>query len=476
MNKLITLLEAFINNPKKKFINKPDEWGSLAENRYSSMEDIMKNGPYTLDEIKKYRPFKNRPSTFEKVPKELYNKKIIIGDFELIVLYKAELIDNNDYEKISFDSFLHNRRLNFYHEIGCNVILCYRGVYYMLGKYRDDLNMRVEHGLPHQKNWGHLTFTETNAYMPDEDRTFAGYSYYEGLDEILSLIDVNNSNLVEADIEFQPWYDSSFKGKSLKQYSLKKIDFDSFITQEIKDGVYKPESLTINEIIIPFGELAKKDLLNKLGVHTVHLRSNSYYNVKEYFSLKGIKIKAPKSVIKAFNLEKYCEDINIVKELDNEWKTKLKEAELEEYNDKYTLVQHGKIIFENHPKNEIIHYLEKVSVKNIDSKIIESIKPLFEIYDLNKIYLCYFGQYYAYELKGEKCDINWEVHDKNLEIISEDILNKIYDLHIDNIYFDINEREIEILYGWPEMKIELLGVQKNKKGKLEVFFENYDYL
>ena len=171
------------------------------------------------------------------------------------------------------------------------------------------------------------------------------------------------------------------------------LEFEWFVQQEIKDGVYRPEGVTISKWIYDGFPAFKNDknLLKKLGVHTVQLKSDAHFNVPGYYNMSGISIKAPKKVVERYGFEKYCENKEIVKKIKEEKEQRKQEYKAREYNSKFTLMQHGKVIKNNVDYDIIIDYLNnfvpsskmptdksKKTSSNIEDEIIKCIKPVFD--------------------------------------------------------------------------------------------------
>lgn len=463
MSELIKLIEGFLNEPKKKF-----DIVGWERNDVNTSD----NQPISKEEALKFRPYRDKPMNFSFIPEALYNKKIKIGDYSIFIQYRNELQPHNG--DFSEYSSLGYRSESYQRYVGCNIVLCYEGIYEILGKYRSDVSIRLYNALPTQTNWSWLKIEEPNNYFLKEDMHWIESSSYVKIKDIINNIINSDVEITNDVLDYQEWYEHSDFGskKKLYDYTLEEIDYNSFITRDIKDGVYKPENNNI-EVLIKYSKLAKKSLLKSLGVHTVHLRSNAYFDVPELFSLDGIALKAPKSVIKAYNLGKYCVDEKVIKELEVEKNKKRKQIELEKYNNQFTLMQHGKVLLENKDRGKIIEFLENVMAKNLSNKIFDVMQPIFDSYPIDKFYLLRWGQYYNYESKGETCDIDFDCDGVNSKIIDENILEDIYSLYDKQIFqdLDISSREIEIMYGWPEMEIDLLAIVRGKRGKLEIVIE-----
>ncbi len=467
MNELKKLLAEFVANPKKNFKHSEHKSPRDYTKEYGSY-DGEKQGPLTYSEATEYRPRKNM---FSHVSPLIYNKKIKIDEFELIIQYNKEFEEDsrNETETISY----HRKRQYFTWYVGCNVILNYRGVHYILAKYRNDVYISSDYVLPTQTNWSWLKFGPEKPYMLREEIYYEEFMEYEKTKEILNSLDIDEGLFLENNLEFQPWYQHSGNYKTLVQYTLEQIDSEWFIKNEIKDGVYKPEKATIDEIISRYSKAFKEDLLVKLGVHTIQLRTTSHFPVANYFTIpNGCVIKAAKSIITTYGYEKYCNDTKLIKEIKNDKEEAKRKYEEEVYRNQFTLMQHGKELLVDKDRNEIIRFLENFISKSVESTVIDQIQPLFDKFNIDKFYLGYYGVYSEYESRGHRCDYNEEVENLNSKIIDDEILDKIYSLHLESIP-TLSEREIELAYGLPDMGIQLLGVKKNKNGKLETFVEDY---
>jgi hypothetical protein len=341
------------------------------------------------------------------------------------------------------------------------------------------MSYKVKYVVPEQTNWGNwLTFTPDKPYMLGEDISYLRFSETDGIRDIINAINLGEVELENQDIDFQPWYSYDFDKnyKPLIKYTAKNIDADWFIESEVKDGVYKPEPNTVKNIISSYGEYFDKDLLVKHKVHTIQLRTTAHFDVARTFNIpKGCKINASKVIITLYGYEKFCGDDKMISEIKKEKSKEIAKAKSIIENNKFTLMKNGKVIINNKDKYEIITYLEKFTAKDVDSKILDDIKPIFDNFDIEKFYICYWGVYDKYEMRGHKCDLNFETNSLNNEVIDSDILEQIYSLYEDSIPY-LDEREINLVYGTPDMGVQVLGVLKNKKGKLETFIEDYDLL
>lgn len=474
MSELKKLLQQYVDNPKKNY-NQKDYMGNRGYivKEYSSSE----LQPMTFEEMKGYRTIFGMESTFKHIPPALYNKTIDLGEFQLIFQHQTKFRSEPNNAKSTVNSIGYAMEYHTW-EIYCNVILVHRGIYTRIAKYSDSMGYRVNRVVPEQRNWHWLTFTADKNYMLDEDTSYLQFSEYDKTKDIINAINLDEVVLENKGIDFQPWYsyDSDREYKHLTKYTAKSIDAEFFISSETKDGVYKPEPHTIKEVIYQYGKYFNKDLLTKLGIHTIQLRTNAHYPIETYFNIpKGCVIKAAKSVIKTYGYEKYTDDTALVEEIKADKKAEKAKQKTLEYNNKFTLMQHGKVIMENKDKYKLIEYLENFIAKDVDSTVLDTIKPIFDKFDIETFYIGYWGTYPQYELRGQKCGFNEDVYSHNAKEMDEDVLDEIYELYQKNIP-TLEDKEVELAYGWPDDGIELLGVRKNKKGKLETFTTDYDLM
>lgn len=71
-------------------------------------------------------------------------------------------------------------------------------------------------------------------------------------------------------------------------------------------------------------------------------------------------------------------------------------------------------------------------------------------------------------------DYSCEVDDMNEKLMDKETHRELYELFEDAVYVDLDEKLLEIKYGWPEMSFKRIGVEKTSKGKLKVFVEDYN--
>lgn len=186
------------------------------------------------------------------------------------------------------------------------------------------------------------------------------------------------------------------------------IDLDHFIKMETEDGVYKPSTAIIGKII---SEYETRDIvkgtvkkIKDLGVNKIQLRNNSYYDVSAFYDLEGVEIKASKSVLESLpSIREFSKDEKAKEEIVAKEKAQKEAWELDEYNDTYTLMQHGKVVLDNVKSYEILSYFENKELKDFEIGIIEAGKKCFEVApELDKIFFMSYGIYSYTEMSGEK--------------------------------------------------------------------------
>lgn len=452
-------------------------------------------GPFSEEEAFMYREF---PKTkyrkileVDYIPEELYNKKFVIGDFEVSINYK-EWSEKND-GSVSSSGYTY-----VYHELNrqWDVFVNYHGCYLTMGKTKTRIVTEAYRCKPNQSNWYNVKTTASKPYILKETSKNWDYRNFNEILDFFKSLDVSSLELKKITIPFQEWYDSyQKKDTSISDYSLAEKDVNWLISNEVKDGIYKPEKYTIDNLLfnsknykIVLANKWDKKLLQKLGVHTVQLRADAHYQVQSYFDLKGIKIKAPQKVIERYNMEKYCIDDAVVEKIKAEKKKAEDEEKARDYNNKFTLMQHGKVIKTNRDKEDIIEFLEnfvpasvikadkKINSESIEDGIISTVKPIFDAFEnVDKLYVAYWGRYFKYELCGEKKDINYDCESMNQECIEDEDWEQITELYSDNLCPDLDEKVIENKFGWPDRGGIILSVERGPKNKLKVVTEDYDF-
>lgn len=453
-------------------------------------------GPFSEEEAFIFREFpqtkyrKNLEADY--IPKELYNKKFIIGDFEVSVSYKEWNDKSDDGAEYSGGYAYVYRYL--YKQWG--VFVKYHGCYLNMGKIKTTINTEAYRCKPSQTNWSWIKPTLKKPYILKETSMSLEYQKFNKITDFFKTLDISTLELKNITIPHQEWYDHNQKnGKSINDLSLEEKDVNWLISSEIKDGVYRPEKHTIDNLLfnsknykIVLANKWDKKLLQKLGVHTVQLRADAHYNVPSYFDMKGIKIKAPQKVIERYNMEKYCIDDAVVEKIKAEKKKAEDEEKARDYNNKFTLMQHGKVIKTNRDKEDIIEFLEnfvpasvikadkKVNSESIEDGIISTVKPIFDAFEnVDKLYIAYWGRYFKYESCGELKDIDYDCESMNQECIEEDDWEQISELYSDNLCPDLDEKVVENKFGWPDRGGIILSVERGPKNKLSVVTEDYDF-
>lgn len=405
------------------------------------------------------------------IPERLHNKKIRIGEYEMIIQFSHAHVRRTD----NFgDEFRGDKRPEAYGQNKVlNIIVCHRGLYHLIGKYREYYLVVGENYVDGYKP-SMLKFRDKNKPYRLTSRDYQQeFEYYEGLDKIIQAIELNNVEVEDSHIAIQDWYyfENSKTKTDLRTYSQKEIDYEWFVNNETKDGVFKPEKATIDNIYSSYEP--NYNILIDLGIHTVQLRSNCHFDIKRNFNLDGIIVKAPKSVIEAYDLEKYCKDENTLKEIKNDKKKKDMENKARELNNQFTLIQHGKVLFENQPKHIVMDYLENHEAEDVEAQILKNVRPVFDNYPVvDKFYIGWWGQHWENELRGEDKEFSNEVDKFNEKHIDAETLREINELYEGQVYCWLSDRVIRTLYGWPTLEYTRLGVRRSGK-KLEIFTEDF---
>lgn len=448
-----------------------------------------KIGPYTLEEACTSRKFPSEKDIkFDLIPEKLHNKKFSLGDFEVHVQYEYVL----DMNRKELDEFItkynKNKKSGRYeaykrhyvrNTTQWNIILKHHGYHHVIGRIRLNDSIQFEYCM--KERWGNwpwlekLFNKEKNCIMDEEIKSI-DYNYYESIEEFFRTLDVESLKLEDSDIPFQDWYNHNQhdrKTKSTVELSVEQTDFEWFVKSQSKDGVYSPTRAVIDWIYPNYYEKPKygknldKNILKKLGIHTVQLRDSVHFNLKKFYSLDGIKIKAPKKVIERYGYEKYCESAETIKKIEAERAAEKKKAELEKYNNTFTLMFHGKVVLKEKQSEKIIEWLENKNTVDMEKEAVSCVKPIFDAFpSIEKIELATFGTHYRYELAGEN---HFNTDCENGQIDRE-IWEQVMELYEGNLYAP-DEKLLEIKYGWPERGANAFGVRKTKKGKLEVYVE-----
>ena len=190
--------------------------------------------------------------------------------------------------------------------------------------------------------------------------------------------------------------------------------------------------------------------------------------------MTDIQLKAPKSVIKSYGLEEYCSDKEIINKIKEEELQVKRDEELRIYNNQFTLMQHGRVIFEDSPKDVVMSYLENHQAKEVESIILKNMQPIFDHFkNINKLYIGKWGQYWENECRGEKMNYTCEVDGMNEKLLDPETFRELYELFENNMYYEFDDRTIELKYGWPELSFSRLAVERTGRGKLKISSEDY---
>lgn len=498
-SKALQILQEYVKSKRDEYSSCP--YNNKLEYEFSqraNFEELKDIGPFNEKEAFAYRKIEGidkYKSGAKSIDPRLYNKRFTIGDFEIIVTYMENFKIRPTYSNSQEYNSLGYKNISGDYDFQTNVFLKYRGNYKQLLESFDSYDIIAAYCKPTQTNWHWLKPTKEKPYILRELIIRADYDKISFIDELFSSIDIDSLELKDSIIKPRPRYSYSLteeekkeydKIKTIHQLSCEEIDIEWFVKQEIKNGVYRPEGSTIAKWIYNGCRGAKydKNLLKKLGVHTVQLRADAHFSIEAYYDLSGIVIKAPKTVIERYGLEKYCKNKDIVEKIKKEQKKREDEIKARDYNSRFTLMQHGKVIKKDAYYHQIIEYLENFvpasTIKNsgssntdIDDEIIKSVQFIFDEYqDLDKIYLGYWGTYYKYELRGQKCDFDTDCNYLNRKI-NKETYSQIIELYDNELYDGLNERAIVNKYGWPEAGFLAIGV-KRVGDKIAVFTEDYD--
>lgn len=365
--KITDLLTDFYNTRSPKFTIS-NYWDKALEKKkefWSADKDV---GPHSFESATGWKQL--LPLKFSFVPEKFYNKRIKVGDYEVIIQHEHELPKRSD--NFGGDFSLGNRREAYSQYKVLNIIVCFHGLYLSLGKFREYYCAVVDYCKESQTNYRQSFKDRTKHYMMRSYDYKQEFEYYAPVEQLMKLMNMLTFELKESDIGFQPWYSSyAEKEKTLRYYSHRDLDFKWYLSQEVKGGIFKPEKSTIDNVWTAY--VPSKKLLKENGVHTVQLRANCHFNIAGVFDIKGITLKAPESVIKTYGLEKYCNDEVIVKKINDKKEQSERDYKLQEYNDQFTLSQHGKVILEDKPKWDIIQYLENNRSAEFEPEIIKNI-------------------------------------------------------------------------------------------------------
>lgn len=435
-------------------------------------------------------------SSINYIPEALYNKKFTIADFTIHI----QFVEAEHYEESSYARSSGCRRDHLRLTKQWNVIISWHGVYYPLLKFVNYLNLELDHCLPSQTNWFHISPpTEEKPFMFWEGKIETEFEYYKPIKDLFKFLEDATYTTDKDDIViYSPNYYTSknlYNGKdpkSLREYTVENIDIEWFVKNTLKtnkDGSiwWAPDFITIRDVyhswVSQYSWDRERDskpkydrkLLQKLGVTVVQLNNEAHLDIKNFFDLKDIKIKAPQKVIEKYSLEKVCYDPKQVETIKAEKAQAERDAKLNEYNRQFTLIYHGKVIKKDKDLDDIIEYLENFNAKDFEEEVIKKIQPIFNKFpSVEYLYLAAWGTYYKYECGGERYFYGDFFYEHNSHI-DEDVFTEINDLYskvIDSL--PIDEKAIEVKYGITERGGTQLGVKRTKTGKLKLFTEDYD--
>ena len=451
--------------------------------------------PISLEEASKKRSLPPSEELekikFDCISEHLYNKKIQIEDFTIHIQhsYEKSLTDRYSRRNSNSDFFKEIKQYEkksqpplckCVHKDEWNIILEYHGYFVNIGNVTLEDTSKFYYAM--NKNQYDFWFggseiaknlsDVTPCIMEDYEREVTYKEFLECTLELIKLLNEITTELSDGDLDFQYKYIYDDM-KVNKIENLQNIDYLFLVTKQTKDGVYSPTKAVIDRF---FGyrrfndkKLIDKTILKKAGVHTVQFKDSVHFNILEYFSLKDIKIKAPKKVIERYNYSKYCEDKTIVEKIKEEEEEEKLREELEIKADTYTLMQNGKVVLKDKRSYEIAEYFDKKTSLSLKKDAINAMTSVFEANPtIDKIELASFGTYYKYELAGET-HYNTDCLNKHID---KDLFNNICELY--DFYLP-SEEDLEVTFGWPERGFQVFGVRRKPKSKkLEAYVEDYD--
>lgn len=439
------------------------EWNSDSYHDDKRIKNFYR--PDTDDEIRKLmRSLVSEPiqpfntihdiSSILPIKSELLGKSIKFGEYQIHVNV-FELYNHNEFEdniKYVMDDF----KLFVY------IVFSHKGCFKTLAYVRFDSIFSYENGCKKSARWEcDVNVYNTLAEQIINKLNLQPTSELDFIEPVTEIIDYKPRERYAYEID-----------DAIKQANCKYLDLKSIIEPEITKGVFKPTPETI-EIFLksPVG-VEMNYPLKDLGVHTIHMRGNAYFSATKYFDLDGVKIKAPKKVIKDYSYEKYAVDQKMAQTILKEKQDRIDRENRITENNKFTLMRKGVVIFEHIDKNIVQEYLDGYVASDTDEPVefdkftLNEYVPLLKKFNIDRYELVYWGTYFRYELAGERCDFNYEDLNKHL---SEDIIHEI-----DEEVFATDEKLIEHNYGWPERGASLLVIIKNDKGEYELVEEDYD--
>lgn len=430
--------------------------------------------PYTLKEFENLT-FPTKHVVFDLIDPKFYNKKFKVGDYTIHLQYKKDFNPVNiseatdEWKKDKNYKYIQDSQYTY--ENWC-IILEFHGVFKILGHARIYERVSIEY--INNARFGYWNYAKLKAEDFDDDQRLLlsehnrelTYSNFNNLLFDLFKECPSDIELSDCEIEYQDYYDWNTKKKLEKYFNP---DFEWFIKQGLKKGIYSPDSATIKYVFGISNKKPNKDLLNKLGVNTIQLSAKDHFDIAKYFNMDGITIKGPKSVITKYGYEKYLNNEKMLNTIKKDKEEQERKDNLAKYNDTFTLMFHGKEIMVDCSSNKIIEYLQNKSTKDTEQLILDSFKVIFDTFkEIDKFELCSFGTYYAYELAGE---FHYSCEKENNHI-SEDILGQIEELYSDKLIYP-SEEYLELAYGRIERGAILVGVRRNGNN-LEIYTEDYD--
>ena len=141
-----------------------------------------------------------------------------------------------------------------------NIYACFHGLYLTIGTFKEYYLVVGGFCTESQRNYHWLSFKDTT--KPYEMREYEyrqEFNYYENAKAIIESID-KDSEMEYSTIEFQDWHNSNTK-KTIHNYSKEEIDYKWFLLQDTKDGVFKPEKASIDNVWTSYSP--PKNLLKK---------------------------------------------------------------------------------------------------------------------------------------------------------------------------------------------------------------------
>lgn len=381
--------------------------------------------PMSEDEVLSFKFGDSLDSCIANIPESLHNRQFEINSDLRIYIQKNTKMTNapSGYSRSS-----HGLQGYYYNQVNtCFVIVEYHGYYYIFGKGYDSINIRYYHCLPTQSNWSWLKFTEEKPYVKEEESVSHNFEYSESLDKMMELLLTEDVKEIPEGLGELDYYSYSYSNRkshnntTILNLSKEKIDLEWYIEQDTKDFEFKPSSNFVDNIL-DVVQKKDKNILQNMLIRKVYMRGKQYFNILDYFDIHGIEIKAPKSVIKSFGLEKYIVDDKMLREIEDEKRIlEEKEAYFEKENT-FTLMQHGKNVLKNKSKEDIQDYLESHTIKYP----FKSVKKITEDYQITKAMKENLGVY----MEDDLSDLTFDTLRDIIRYNSE------YDKSTDGLYFN----------------------------------------